>query len=162
MTASAYMDTCLVSALVKRDIALSEFAALQEILARFERGEITLMCSSAVEDELAKIPSDFREPHLAQLKVFGTIPRVQPGGITRLGLAGAPAANPRYNLWRRLRALLPDNEDAEHVFIASCNRMRHLITVDGRTLLRHRVAVLGLCGVELVSPTEFINAALAS
>jgi hypothetical protein len=162
VTASAYMDTCLVSALVKRDIAVCEFAALREILARFERGEISLMCSSAVEDELGRIPSDFREPHLAQLKVFGTIPRVSPGGITRLGLAGVPAANPRYNLWRRLHVLLPDSEDAEHVFIASCNRMRHLITVHERTLLRHRVAVQGLCGVQLVSPIEFINAALAS
>lgn len=155
---SAYLDTCLVSALVKRDIEERELNALVEILLRFERAELALVCSDAVEDELAKIPSDDRRPHLQQLRVFERIPRLAPGGITRLSPMGMPAPNPYRALWDKLQALLPDNDDAEHVFITWTNRIDYLVTVDSRTMLRHKTAVQALCGVWLVLPTEFLDA----
>jgi hypothetical protein len=152
-----------VSALVKRDIGAAELNALEQLLFRFERNEISLVCSTAVENELMRIPSGYRGPHLRQLKLFGSIPRIEPGGLTRLTLAGVPGTNWDRVLWERLRELLPDEDDAKHVFVASSNRVQYLVTVDGRTLLRHRAAVLNLSGVRLVTPSEFMNAeAIAS
>jgi hypothetical protein len=158
VSASAYLDTVLVSGLVNRDIAPVELQALIEILSRYTRAELSLVCSEAVGDELAAIPSDYRGPHLAQLKVFGSIPRVKPGGITRLSVVGVSGANPYRAPWDRLRALLPDLADAEHVFVASSNRVKVLITVDRRTMLNRRSEVRALCGVELMRPAEFLHA----
>jgi hypothetical protein len=59
---TAYLDTCLLSALVKGDIPQSELNALKDLLVRFKRGEVSLFCSSAVEDELKKIPEAYRRP----------------------------------------------------------------------------------------------------
>jgi hypothetical protein len=156
--ASAYLDTVLVSGLVKRDIDPVELDALTEILSRFARAELALVCSKAVEAELAAIPSDYRGPHIEQLKVFRSIPRAEPGGITRLTVMGVPGANPYRALWDQLQALLPDPADAEHVFVAASNRVKVLITVDKRTMLNHRGAVRALCAVELMRPTEFLHA----
>jgi hypothetical protein len=158
MVASAYLDTCLVSALAKGDIAASQMSALTEILCRFQRAEVSLVCSKAVDDELAAIPKDYRGPHIRQLRVFGEVPRADPGGLTRLSLAGGPGANPYRMLFDSLRELLPDAPDAEHVFVASSNRIDCLVTVDSRTMLRHKAAVRRLCGVQLMLPTEFLHA----
>ena len=156
------MDTCLVSALAKRDIRELELQALELILRRFEEGSVTAVCSSAVGDELAKIPPNYRGPHLEQLRQFGSVPRSEPGALTRLMPAGIPGANPARLLWDQLLATLPDQPDAEHVFIAACNRVQYLVTVDDRTLLKYRETVLRLTGVRLVTPSEFVHEALAS
>jgi hypothetical protein len=155
------MDTCLVSALAKRDIPDAELEALDQILLRFEEGSITAVCSTAVGDELSKIPAGYRGPHLKQLQQFGSVPRSEPGARTRLTLVGVPGGNPARLLWDRLLAVLPDQADAEHVFIAARNRVQYLITVDGRTLLKHRERVFDLTGVRLVTPSQFIHESLA-
>jgi len=159
MGASAYLDTCLVSGLARGDIAADELLALRELLSRFERGEISLLCSEVVGDELAKISADYRGPHLQQLKVFEAIPRAKPGGVTRLSPMGVSGLNPYRRLWDDLVALLPDKPDAEHVFVASTNRVNRLVTLDEKTMLRHRAAVQALSGVELMTPKEFLHAA---
>jgi hypothetical protein len=149
----------LVSGLAEGDIAADELVALSELLSRFERGEVSLVCSEAVGDELAKIPANYRGPHIQQLKVFGTIPRAKPGGVTRLTAMGVPGVSPYRSLWDALVALLPDKPDAEHVFVAWINRINRLVTLDERTMLRHRAAVRALSGVELMTPREFLHAA---
>lgn len=150
-----YLDTCLVSALVKNDSDASEIGALDQLLAWHESGKIVLACSPVVEVELARIPPDFRGRHLSLLTRFRSLPKSDVGGLTRLGPAGVPMANPRHRLWRSLREALPDEQDAWHVFVASCNRFRYLITVDRRTRLSRKEAVLNTSGVHLVLPTEF-------
>jgi len=107
-----------------------------------------------------KIPANYRGPHLRQLQLFKSIPRTRPGGLTRLTPAGVPGTNFDRVLWERLRKLLPDVADAEHVFIAAQNRVTHLVTVDGRTLLKHKAAVLKMCGVSVVTPLGFTHAAV--
>jgi predicted nucleic acid-binding protein len=159
---SAYLDTVLVSALVKEDIDRIEMVALKEILSLYKRGELSLVCSEAVKDELAKVPLDFRGEHMQQLEIFGSIPRLSPGGLTRLTAMGTPGANPRRVVWERLKHLLPDQPDAEHVFIAWTNRVPCVVTYDKETMLKHKVAVRALCGVDLMLPSEFLHAASLS
>lgn len=152
----AYLDTCLVSALAKNDIEVSEQQALTEIFVRYRRDELSLFCSVVVEEELAKIPGTYRGPHLALLAQFASVPKAAVGGITRLGLAGFGVANPRHRLWRSIWAVLPDEQDAWHVFVAACNRIRYVLTVDRRSMLSRRSAVLEASGVALMSPSSFL------
>lgn len=153
---TAYLDTCLVSALVKNDIDTTEQQALAEILGRYERGEVMLTCSPVVEAELAKIPANFSGPHLNLLSKFASVPKSQVGGVTRMGPAGTPTGNLRYALWRSIRRVLQE-QDAWHVFVASRNRIRYLVTVDRRTMLSRSQEVLQVSGVHLVSPSEFVH-----
>lgn len=153
----AYLDTCLVSALVANDIAVAEQRALAEIFNRYHSGEVLLTCSPVVEAELAKIPSKFSRPHLELLAKFASVPKSEVGGLTRLGPAGFGGANPRHRLWRSLEKVLRDEQDAWHVLVASRNRIPYVVTVDQKTMLSRRRAVLEVSGVELVSPSEFVN-----
>jgi hypothetical protein len=144
---------------VRRDIDAIELHALTEILSRFEKGELSLVCSEAVGDELARIPVNYRGEHLQQLKTFECVPRVKPGGLTRLTATGVPGANPYRAIWERLRRLLPDEPDADHGFGAWTNRVRCVVTFDKETMLKHKLEVRALCGVELMLPSEFLYAA---
>lgn len=152
----AYLDTCLVSALVKQDIGAAELEALERLIEMNRQGEVSLACSSVVEDELAKLPEHIAERHLRMLKRFQDLPKVRVGGVTRLGAAGIPTANPRRRLWERLRECLPDEPDAQHVFVAATNRFGFLVTVDRKTMLSRADAVRAACGVRLVSPTGMV------
>jgi len=158
MSASAYLDTVLVSALVRRDIDGIELDALTETLSRFDAGQLSLVCSQAVEDELARIPEDYRREHMQQLRAFGRIPRVGSGGYSRLTTAGISGANPRRVTWERLKSLLPDESDAEHVFLAWVNRVKCVVTCDKKTMLKHKLKVRAICGVDLMLPSEFLYA----
>ena len=76
--ATAYLDTCIISALVKTDIDAFEQRALDDLFARYERGDVDVkfVCSDAVESELARIPAEYRGPHLEKLALFRSMPRV--------------------------------------------------------------------------------------
>jgi hypothetical protein len=130
-------------------------SALEQLLAWHESGRLVLACSPVVEAELAKIPPEYSGPHFNRLAKFRSLPKADVGGITRLGPLGLPMGNPSYGLWRSLREVLPDEQDAWHVFVASCNRFQYLVTVDSRTMLSRKKAVLDTSGVHLVLPTEF-------
>lgn len=153
----AYLDTCLVSALVKNDLARTEQTALAAICRAFESGEVALVCSSVVEDEISKISASHKSEHMKTLKVFAAVPKGTVGGLTQLGAAGVPMANQRHRLWRQLLRILPDENDAWHVYVTACNRIRYLVTVDQRTILSHRNAVLQVSGVHALSPSEFLK-----
>jgi hypothetical protein len=155
----AYVDTCLISALIKNDVDAAELQALTDIFRRYQRGDLQLSCSPVVEEELAEIPADYRGPHVELLKQFASVPKATVGGITQMGPGGFGVANPRHRLWLALRAALPDEQDAWHVFVAARNRVRYLITVDKRTMLSRCSAVLEASGVELVSPSSFVAVA---
>ena len=156
-TLRAYLDTCVVSALVKSDGKADELLALTELFSLYTRGEIELVCSEVVDAELARIPTSYRGPHIEQLGHFRSMPRATVGGLTRMTPAGRPGANPRYLEFQRLKHILRDEEDRWHVFVASRNRIRFLVTVDESTMLSKADAVLAATGVRLVSPSELVR-----
>jgi hypothetical protein len=154
---TAYLDTCIISALVKNDVDAVEQRALDDLIARYDRGEATFICSEVVDSELAKIPENYKGPHLKMLALFRSVPRALVGGVTRMSLMGTPTANPRHQKWQRLIGILPDEEDAWHVFVASENGIKYLVTVDQRTMLSRADTVLRASGVQLVRPSEFLR-----
>ena len=153
---TAYLDTCIVSGLVKNDIPRDELRVLCNLLQQYERGGVKFVCSDVVQSELDRIPLDYKGPHIEKLKLFRSMPRVSVGGLTRPSLMGTPSANPRHLLWRRLTRILKER-DAQHVFVASGNRIKYLITVDRRSMLSHADEVLQASGVQLVRPSEFLQ-----
>jgi len=116
-----------------------------------------LVTSVEVEDELNKIPEKFRNDHLSTFKLFSDAPRLRIGGLTRLGAMGFGVANPKRRLWKKLTSILPDKNDAMHIFISQTNRIEYFLTVDESTILKHSKAIMGVCGVNALLPSEFIT-----
>ena len=152
----AYLDTCIVSEIVKNEIGADEIRALRELLTMHDENQISLSVSDAVEDELNDIPPEHAAPHHKIFEKFRNLPKTNVGGITRMGLSGGLARNPKYRLWKRLTACLPDEPDAMHVFVAATNRCSHLVTVDRKTMLTRAEEVYAASGVHLVLPTEML------
>jgi len=84
--------------------------------------EIELFASEHVEEELNKIPLNYRQQHLDMFGIFGLVPKLIVGGLTRLGPIGIPTANPKRRALNSLLLLLPNGDDAWHLLIASSNR----------------------------------------
>ena len=78
--------------------------------------------------------------------------RVDPGLILVVGVDGSRRQG---RLFISLRSLLPDVEDAMHVFQAAKNGVGFLITADHRTLVRFSADIERLCGVIVRSPVAF-------
>ena len=152
----AYLDTSAVSALVKYDIKVpGEMNALEQLLAWHESGKVVLACSPWVEDELAKISPQHIEAHRSFYERFTCLPKADARGLTQLGPLGVPLGNSRYRLLRSLQKVLSGEMDPRHVFVASRNGLRYLITGDYKTMLSRKEAVLKISGVHLVWPSEF-------
>ena len=154
---AAYVDTCVVSARVKDELQERERIAVDRMIALFLARFIALARSRHVEEEIAAIPDAYRAPHEALLSTFLSVPSVEVGGLTRLTGMGISGANPRRMLWNRLERILKDEGDRWHVFTASQNRMRYLVTVDQRTILNHQIEIQAASGVLPLLPSAFIK-----
>jgi hypothetical protein len=151
----AYLDTSAVSAFVNNDMK-DEMSALWQLLAWHESGKVVLFCSPVVEEEHADIPPQHIEAHRSFYEKFAWLPKADARGLTQLGPHGLPMRNPRDRLLRSLQKVLK-GKDPWHVFVASRNRLRYLITGDRKTMLSRKEAVLKISGVHLVWPSEFRN-----
>ncbi len=150
-----YLDTCLISAIVKSDIKEAEQVALVKLKEKYIANQVELFASEHVEEELNKIPSQYRQQHLDIFRLFNSVPKARVGGLTRLGPMG-PTANPKRRKMTALLSILPDNDDAWHLFIASSNRIAFFITVDVNTVIKYKIEIKNICGVEAMLPSEFL------
>jgi|SRR6266508_1199113 len=73
-------------------------------------------------------------------------------GLILMGVGGSRRQD---RLFISLRSLLPNVEDAMHVFQAAKNGVGFLITADHRTLVRFSADIERLCGVIVRSPVAF-------
>lgn len=154
--ARAYLDTCIVTGLAKGDLAPDSVAALLHILQARKTGSVELFTSKVALEEISRIPLEHRTQHsiiyglLADVPLANTHYKIPPFRPVQIFRRNDP-------LLASLERLLPDAADAMHVFQASKACLTHLITVDRRTLLNHKVSVFQLCSVHLVSPVEFVR-----
>ena len=153
---SVYVDTCVISGRVKSELSPPEAEAVDRLIRQHEAGEIDLLRSQVVEDEIGRIPDQYRAPHRALLEVFLSVPVATVGGLTRATAMGFPMANPRRRLWNSLVDLLPDEGDRWHVFTACCSRARHMVTLDQRTILSRKAKILAATGLHVETPAEFM------
>lgn len=155
--ATAYLDTCIVSGLAKEDLAQEQLIALGKILRARRAGQVELVTSSVTQQEIEKVPVSFRAKHDVIFNLLCDIP-VAVTHHTDAALFLLVGAGCREDpLYAKLKAILPDENDAMHTFQAAKNSIEFLITVDRRTFLTHARAVRDACGVELMTPGTFVG-----
>jgi hypothetical protein len=159
----AYIDSCIPIGWSKSTTDPREIVAVNEILNMHESGIVRLLYSSVVTDEVKE------EKQRELLKRLDALPIPTIGGLTSIGPALLIRGNVRHREWQRIRDILPRKEkgmrraqenaerDAWHVFVASRNRCRYLITLDQNTMLNFKLEVEGATGVHLVRPSEFLD-----
>lgn len=155
-----YLDTCIVSGLVKSDLRADEEMALRRILKARDLGAIEIVTSEVTKAELNRIPSQHRARHIEAFTLLAKVPTA-PTLIGSSRFIGGPNVTVLTAGWRedpllgQLRNLLPDPEDADHAFQAAQNGAGYLITVDRATFLKYAAQVAQLCEVRLVTPVQF-------
>ena len=165
----AYLDTNLVSALAKRDIPQSEVDALLELVELMHRGRLALVTSSVTEEEIDRVPEEHRAPHQGIYALLKKIPVVAEA-VARPRIVQAlrpgvpriitPATMEHADL-NRLRQILPDSNDARHIFHALENGMTYFVTADRKTILRYAREIESKFPIRIVSPSQLV-AELAS
>jgi hypothetical protein len=153
---TAYLDTCIISGLARWDLPARDLAALQCILAARKCGEVSLVTSNIAKTEIDRVPQAYRAAHGVIYNLLADVPAARfwrtDTGLMLMGVGGGRRQDP---LFISLKSLLPDAEDAMHVFQATKNSVGFLITTDCRTLIRFSGDIERLCGIIVLSPVAF-------
>jgi hypothetical protein len=153
---TAYLDTCIISGLARWDLPEQELAAIEHILAAWERGEVSLVTSHIAKAEIDRVPAVYRSPHEVIYNLLANVPTAHFWRVdTGLMLMGIGGGRRQDRLFISLRSLLPGEKDAMHVFQAAKNSVGFLITTDHRTLIRFSADIERLSGVFVLSPVAF-------
>lgn len=152
----AYLDTVLVSSIVKRDLSADEQKALSALLRARSTGKLVAVTSGVTMEEIARLPPDVRSGHediLHLIEMVEAAPEARTdSGLTMMGVGGGMREDP---VLTSLKETLPDESDARHLFQAIRCDATHFVTADKRTILRHRESLGGL-GLEIVLPSEVL------
>jgi hypothetical protein len=94
-------------------------------------------------DDVPEIPEEFGMPSVFGGAPFGAAPFAGGYLVTDEMLA-------------RLREILPDENDARHIFQAAQNDIGYFITCDERTILRHTVAIEAAAPIRPRLPSQVL------
>ncbi len=155
---TAYLDTCIVSGVAKGDLRLEEEEALLKLLQAWKHGAISLVTSSIAKDEINRIPSRYRVKHEIIYNLLNDVPVAQThrtdSGLLLVGVGGGRREDP---LLQALKGLLPDENDALHLFQAAKNGVTYFLTGDRSTILKHCKKIEEVCNVRAVRPVQLAN-----
>jgi hypothetical protein len=153
-----YLDTCLVSGIAKQDLRPVELDALHKLLVLRKGGEISLVTSHVTKEEIERLPATARGLHEGIYGLLDDVPEAQEfrtdSGLTLMGVGGGTREDP---LLASIKAVLPDPDDARHVFQAARNAVDYFITDDQRTILRHADAIHERCQLAVVLPSQLVR-----
>jgi hypothetical protein len=162
MTPTGYLDTNLVSGLVKEDLGDVELPALIELLRLREQGAIALCTSHITAEELSKIPAEVRGGHDDIYMRFDDVPAIDERFRMPMVIRGGPGTRiigppvVADAALYQLRSILPDETDARHVFQAARNGVDYFVTCDDRTIVRHVAAVQEAVGIVVCLPSQLV------
>ncbi len=145
-----YLDTNIVSALVRGDLSPRDQRALHDILGLADSSACTLAASTVVREELERIPPEFQREHLAQYELLA---HLRGSAVTWMD-EGSVVTN---SVYAKLRTILPDEPDARHLFQASENAVEQFVTADYKTILRYASEIERVAGVHARSPSQFVG-----
>jgi predicted nucleic acid-binding protein len=161
---TVYLDTNIVSGLAKEDLTTDEHDALQHILEAYKQGKVSLVTSPITKEEIEEIPVEHRSKHETIYNLLIDVPiartfRRGPRGMLGLGLslrmgAGGKKLDP---MFKALIALLPDKDDAKHLYHAAKSEVQYFLTTDKKTILNYRNKIKEICDVKALSPQEFMD-----
>jgi hypothetical protein len=138
-------------------LSLEESEAMVAMLADRTDGSIEFVTSAVALEELQRIPDEHKLPHLTIYHLLGKVRALSEPSLTRLGLTGGPAANPDRRIWSRAHEILPDKEDAQHLYQVIRHQVPFLVTVDAKTILKHKLIIQKEIGVHCCKPSELIE-----
>jgi predicted nucleic acid-binding protein len=152
---SGYLDTNLVSGLVKEDLGDVELQALRTLLRRRKAGAIELCTSAVTAEELARLPDSARARHEDIYALLEDVPATaERSGSTMLLMGvGGPHEDPRLT---ELKRIVPDESDARHLFQAVSNGISYFVTADQRTIGRHARELEKRLGIKVRLPSDLI------
>ena len=153
-----YLENSVTSARIRQDWPdPADGVATERIFAAETNGVLQIVTSAITAEEIGRISKElYRLPHTEQ---YNQIEKVK-SSSTMKAMAPPFFGEAYYytenEIYKQLRRVLPDRMDAEHVFQAVASGIEYLLTIDERTMLKHRFAVYRICGVSLQRPSEFV------
>jgi hypothetical protein len=154
-----YLDTCIISGLAEEDLHPEEYYYLSQILYLHKRVIIQIVTSPVAKSEIDRIPFKFRTKHEIIYNLFSDIPVQRWRSITGLSPIGIPGFGyGRVNRdYLKLQRILPDIEDAKHLYQAIRNGVHVFLTVDARTIIVKRDVVEKEFAIKLLRPSELLR-----
>ncbi len=153
-----YVDTCIISGLVKQDMPVKEAESLLEILKMNKEGKVQLVTSNLSLDEINKIPDNYRKTHEFFYYLLKEIPlsNVSPlQGLIGQGIIPFAREDP---VFTKLKEILPDETDQHHLYQAIRNSCDYFMTLDKKTILKYRNRLfLDICEFMVMSPTDIVT-----
>lgn len=136
----AYLDTNIVSAIVRNDVAPDEMAALSRLMNGFQESEIDLCTSIKTKQEIEKIPERYKDQRAEQKRIFSLI---------RLACVKGTLAK------EEALALPPglDELDRQHITEAIRGEANYFVTVDSG-ILRLKG---GINDIMVMKPSELVK-----
>jgi hypothetical protein len=161
---TGYLDTNLVSGLVKEDLGTTELEAFRDVLRLRKRGHIDFRTSSVTAEELNRIPPEVRNRHEDIYMLLDDIPlvaeQIPVPRIVQPVRAGRPMtitpAVLEEGMLTRLKAILPDENDARHIYQAVRNGIDYFVTRDERTIIRHAADIETVAGIKVRLPSQLL------
>jgi hypothetical protein len=151
-----YLDTCVVSALVKGELSSADSRGFLTIADAVRSSDVTLWASTVVKREIDQIPPPFRQKHLDAYNAL----HIVRGSATTNWIDdrsastsyGQSIVHPTFQV---LTQIVPDRTDAEHLFQASMSGARDFVTTDRRTILSKATELRSRLGINVHSPAQF-------
>jgi hypothetical protein len=139
-----YLDTLIISAMVRRDLNDDQIAAIERMLDVFQADFIDLCTSHVAKLELDRIPEQYRQDHVRLFRLIRLAGEVADTDVI-------PEDRSRYEAVVRLKGALSEG-DFKHLIQAITERANYFLTCDGG-ILAQRVLAAEL-GITVLSPCE--------
>jgi predicted nucleic acid-binding protein len=159
----AYLDTNLVSGLAKGDASADELAALYKVIELMHAGRVRLVTSPVTKEQIEKVPAEHRAPHTAIYVLLAKLPTVDEEVAMPIIIKAppniyGPAVVQDEDLGKLLE-VLPDVDDARHLFQAIKNGSAYFVTLDKKTILAHSGAIEArFPTIRVLTPSQLVAA----
>ena len=130
--------------------------AFVQIAYKVQRSELTICASTVAREEIDKIPAEYRQDHLDE---YNALRIVQGSNATWLDDdpgstdVGTVVEHPEYHT---LREILPDEDDARHLFQAKMAGVDNVVTVDYKSILNRAGELEQRAGIRAFSPSQYV------
>jgi len=71
---NAYLDTCIVSGIIKKDLKPEQQEAILKLLEYRKNGIVSMVTSKIAKDEIEKIPEKYRYEHQMTYLLIADVP----------------------------------------------------------------------------------------
>jgi hypothetical protein len=152
----AYLDTCLVSGLAERDIRPVELEALRTLLRAHKARRIALVTSHVTHEEIGRMSEAKRAPHEDVYALLEDLPEA----VESRRLASLPlllnSVTRDDDLFAELKTMVPDLDDARHLFQAIKNGADYFVTDDERTIVSRADKIEAHYPIKVRLPSQLV------